>query len=118
MIPLLKDGKYGEGLLGGLKSVSATIAASQNIELTGRAAETAKRKKGSRNNPWSGLLILAFLALSLGSMIFARRRGWGTGGYYGGGFGGGYGGPGGGDSGDSGGFGGGDSGGGGADGDF
>ncbi|MEN6464195.1 MAG: TPM domain-containing protein [Syntrophaceae bacterium] len=119
MIPLLKDGKFGEGLLNGLKSVSATIAASQNVELTGRAKETVKRKKGSRNNPWTGLLILAFSVLSLGSMIFARRHGWGPGGgYYGGGYGGGFGGgSGGGDSGDSG-FGGGDSGGGGAEGDF
>ncbi len=119
MIPLLKDGKFGEGLLNGLKSVSATIAASQNVELTGTAKEIVKRKKGSRNNPWTGLLILAFSVLSLGSMIFARRHGWGPGGgYYGGGYGGGFGGgSGGGDSGDSG-FGGGDSGGGGAEGDF
>jgi uncharacterized protein len=117
MIPLLKENKFGEGMLNGLKSVSATIAASKNVELTGKAAGTAKRKKGSRDNPWSGLMILLFLGLSLGSMMFARRRGWyGGGGYYGGGFGGGSGG--GGDFGDSGGFGGGDSGGGGADGDF
>jgi len=122
MIPLLKEGKYGEGLLNGLKAVSATIAASNNVELTGRAAETKKRKKGSRDNPWTSLLILAFFGLSLGSMIFARRHGWGPGGgYYGGGYGGGGSGggdSGGGDSGGSGGFGGGDSGGGGADGDF
>lgn len=120
MVPLLKEGKYGEGLLNGLKSVAATIAAAGNVELTGRAAETGKRKRGSRDNPLTSLLVLAFFALSLGSMIFARRHGWGPGGgYYGGGYGGGFGGgSGGGDSGDSGGFGGGDSGGGGADGDF
>ncbi len=120
MIPLLKEDRFGEGLLNGLKSVASTIAASRNVELTGKAVETAKRKKGSRNNPWTSLAVLAFFALSLGSMIFARRHGWGPGGgYYGGGYGGGFGGgSGGGDSGDSGGFGGGDSGGGGADGDF
>lgn len=118
MIPLLKEGKYGEGLLNGLKSVSATIAAASGVELTGRAAEKVKRKRSSRDDPWSSLIILIFFGLSLASLIFARRRGWqGPGGYYGGGYGGGFGGRGG-DPGDSGGFGGGDSGGGGAEGDF
>lgn len=117
MIPLLKEGQYGQGLLNGLKSVSAVIAASQNVELAGKAPEKVKRKKKNRrDDPLTSLIILAFFGLSLGSMILARRRGWhGPYGGYGGGYGGGSGG---GDSGGFGGFGGGDSGGGGAEGDF
>ena len=123
MVPLLKEGKYGEGLLSGLKQVSAVIAASKNVELTGQApqAATKSKKRSSKNDPLTSFIILAVFGLGLGSMILARRRGWHGpgGGYYGGGFGGGgFGGSGGGDSGDSGGFGGGDSGGGGSEGDF
>ncbi len=120
IVPLLKEGKYGEGLLNGLKQVSAVIAASKNVELSGQAPQTATRskKRSSQNDPLTSFIILAVFGLGLGSMILARRRGWHGpgGGYYGGGFGGG--GSGGGDSGDSGGFGGGDSGGGGSEGDF
>jgi uncharacterized protein len=122
MVPLLKQNKFGEGLLNGTLAVSQVIARGSGVKLTGQMPVKVV-KKGR-----SGLSIFPIILIFIGLMFFSRRRGgsWllfpllllGMGGggsrYGGGGFGGSFGGFGGG----FGGFGGGMSGGGGAGGGF
>jgi uncharacterized protein len=122
MVPLLKQNKFGEGLLNGTLAVSQIIARGSGVKLTGEMpVEVVKKKR-------SGLSIIPIILIFIGLMFFSRRLGgsWllfpllllGMGGggsrYGGGGFGGSFGGFGGG----FGGFGGGMSGGGGAGGGF
>jgi uncharacterized protein len=118
MTPLLKENKFGEGLLNGTLAVAQVIAKDSGIKLSGQMPlKTSKKRR-------SGLSFLPFILILI-FMFSSRRRGgsWlllplllgGGGGRYGsGGFGGSFGGFGGG----FGGFGGGMSGGGGAGGGF
>jgi uncharacterized protein len=122
MVPLLKQNKFGEGLLNGTLAVSQVIARGSGVKLTGQMPVKVVKKRRS------GLSILPIILIFIGLMFFSRRRGgsWllfpllllgmGGGGSRsgGGGFGGSFGGFGGG----FGGFGGGMSGGGGAGGGF
>ena len=93
MIPLLKEGKYGEGLLNGLKAGVCGDRGFQKCRThwPGPPKPEKSKKRSSRNDPLTSFIILAVFGLSLGSMILARRHGWHGpgGGYYGGGFGGG-----------------------------
>lgn len=119
MVPYLKKGEYGQGLLSGLFAAGAIIAKHEGVKLTGMPA-VSKRKVVSRKKSIGGfsflflLLIFFFLLRSrggIGSLFLLMLLGGGRGGFGGqggfGGFGGGFGG-----------FGGGMSGGGGASGGF
>jgi uncharacterized protein len=128
MVPYLKKGEFGPGLLNGLSAMAVIIAKDQGIELTGMF-ETPQTVSSKRSRATYGIfpfLFLLFLFLFLfrsgrmgiGTFLLLMLLGGGRGGFGGrgsmGGFGGGFGGFGGG----FGGFGGGMSGGGGASGSF
>ena len=119
MVPYLKKGEYGLGLLNGLYNAGAIIAKHEGVKLTGMPV-VSKRKVTSRKKSVGGfsflfLLIIFFFLLrsrgGMGSLFLLMLLGGGRGGFGGqggfGGFGGGFGG-----------FGGGMSGGGGASGSF
>ncbi|MDQ7063194.1 MAG: TPM domain-containing protein [candidate division KSB1 bacterium] len=117
VVPPLRQGDYGLGLLQGVQAIAQQIAKAENVELTGvpfrPLAEPRTRHK--QTNPI--LRLLPFIFFFILPALFSRRRRrrhghmWYWGGFGGsGGFGGGFGGGGGG----FGGFGGGFSGGGGA----
>lgn len=121
MIPYLKKGEYGLGLLNGLYSTANIIAKDRGIKLTGLPS-SPKRVSSKRGRSAYGiiafvLLLFVFLFLfrsrrmGIGSLFLLMLLGGGRGGFGGrsgfGGFGGGFGG-----------FGGGMSGGGGASGSF
>lgn len=120
MIPYLKEGQFGKGLLNGLFSAGAMIAKYEGVELTGMPAALSGTKVTSKKKGFGLfsflflLLIFFFLSrsrLGLGSFLLlmflgGSRGGFGRQGGFGG-FGGGFGG-----------FGGGMSGGGGASGSF
>jgi uncharacterized protein len=137
MAPDLSAGRYGAGLLAGVRSIAGAIAAERGVTITGSSAPPGRRIRGE-NAPAAVVLalfvvmLLVFILASRAAARFrghgpyrdwrTRRRGWddpwgGFGGGWGGmgGFGGGGGGGGG---GGFGGFGGGRSGGGGASGGF
>jgi uncharacterized protein len=120
VVPELRRGDYGAGLLAGTKAIAGLIAAEQGVEITGAVRPNVGRRRSRDDGSPLGwlipLLIFLFLARSRSfwPLIFlgglggrSRHRDWG------GGFGGGFGGFGGGGGG-FGGFGGGGSGGGGA----
>lgn len=124
MTPLLKQDKFGEGLLAGALAVAQVVAKASGIELAGQMPKSTVKKR-------SGFSFLPILIILIVIMLISKRRGgsWlfflallfglGAGGGYGsryssGGLGGSFGGFGGG----FGGFGGGMSGGGGAGGGF
>jgi uncharacterized protein len=125
MAPLLREGRYGEGLLGGTERVVSRIAQGRGVTLTG--VRTAERRRSRDATPIGmSALFWIFIAILIISRIGGGRRrrrfwggsgGWSSGvGPFGGGFGGGFGGfsgGGGGFGGGFGGFGGGRSGGGG-----
>jgi uncharacterized protein len=117
VVPELRHGDYGAGLLSGTRAIAGLVAADAGIEITGAVRPNVGRRRSSREGGFPigwllPLLIFLFLARSrwFWPMLFlgglgsgrGRRRDWG------GGFGGGFGGGG------FGGFGGGSSGGGGA----
>jgi uncharacterized protein len=120
MMPYLKKGQFGQGLLNGLFSAGAMIAKYEGIELTGMPVASSGTKVTSKKKGFTLfsflflLLIFFFLSrsrLGLGSFLLlmflgGKRNGFGGQGGFGG-FGGGFGG-----------FGGGMSGGGGASGSF
>ena len=119
MVPLLKENKYGEGLLNGTIAVSQVIARHSGIQLTGQVPLKRAEKKRSVFSFLPLILIIIFMFSSRrrgGSwLLLALLLGGGGGGRYGsGGMGGSFGGF----SGGFGGFGGGMSGGGGAGGGF
>ena len=128
MIPFLREGNYGKGLMNGMTAIGAVIANDAGVTLTGNPVVERPRAKQPASrlgvSPWTIAIVIVVLIFFLGTGIgrdflpfllgFFLGRG-GRGGYGGGsgsdggfgGFGGGFGG-----------FGGGDSGGGGAGGDF
>jgi uncharacterized protein len=121
MVPYLKKGEYGSGLLNGLYATASIIAKDKGIKLTGLPPATRRvssRRGGSSYGiiPFVFLLIIFFFLsrsrrMGMGSLFLLMLLGGGRGGFGGrssfGGFGGGFGG-----------FGGGMSGGGGASGGF
>ena len=130
VIPRLRTGDYGRGLLEGHAAIAAVVARNAGVTLDGKpaSAPARTRRDGGEVNAIFGLIALLVLAFLLGtrpgremlSMILLglMSGGGGSGGGYGGGYGdhdGGFGDFGG---GGFGGFGGGSSGGGGAGGDF
>ncbi len=119
MVPFLKKGDYGQGLLNGTIAVARIIARDSGVKLTGQVQQKPKRTGGSPLRFLPLILILIFMFSSRrrgGSWLFLPLLlgGGGSGGYGSGGVGGSFGGFGGG----FGGFGGGMSGGGGAGGGF
>jgi uncharacterized protein len=126
VIPHLKQGSYGHGLLNAMTAVSDIIARNAGVTLTGKPKiQPARPTGGVRVNPFTLILLAIVLVLllftetgrQLLAMLFVFGSGRG-GRYYGGGNYGGSGGGFGGFGGGFGGFGGGMSGGGGAGGDF
>lgn len=126
MIPHLKKGHYGDGLLYGTAAVTGILAESEGVELTGKSPIPRGSQESRNGSGGFAFLPIAFLVVFL--LMSSRRRGgrgaWlllplllgagGRRGRMGGGFSGGFGGF----SGGFGGFGGGMSGGGGAGGGF
>ncbi|HRV43606.1 MAG TPA: TPM domain-containing protein [Syntrophales bacterium] len=122
MIPYLRRGEYGPGLLQGMAAMAAVVAGEAGVTLSGEGATKASQaaKEGRRQvgfSLWTVFLVVVVIVLLFGGrsgrdllpwlIIFGPGRGGGYGGGGFGGFGGGFGG-----------FGGGLSGGGGAGGDF
>lgn len=133
MLPEFREGRYGRGLLNGVRRVAQRIAEGRGVTLSGVPTPPAAPPPSRQQLPgWVipvGIFILFLILRSMSRAQhrsrFTRRRrggtwsGWhgGIGGFGGGGFGGGFGGfSGGGGGGGLGGFGGGRSGGGGASG--
>ena len=125
MVPYLKKGEFGPGLLSGLYAMAGIISKDRGIELTGMPATpqvvTSKRSRATYGIfPFLFLLFIFLIFLrsrrmGMGTFFLLMLLGGGRGGFGGrGSFGGGFGGCGGG----FGGFGGGLSGGGGASGSF
>ncbi|HTZ38865.1 MAG TPA: TPM domain-containing protein [Syntrophales bacterium] len=121
VIPYLKQGDYGRGLLNAMTAVADVIARNAGVTLTGRPqAQPVQPTAGAPVNPFTLILLLIVVALLLftgtGRQLLALLilSSFGGGRGYGGGSSGGFGGF----SGGFGGFGGGMSGGGGAGGDF
>jgi uncharacterized protein len=121
IVPYLKKGEFGPGLINGLSTLAAIIAKDRGIELSGKPATpqevTSKRSRTAYGIfPFLFLLFLFFFLfrsgrLGIGTFLLLMLLGGGRGGFRGGGSMGGF-------SGGFGGFGGGMSGGGGASGSF
>jgi uncharacterized protein len=132
MLPEFREGRFGRGLLNGVRRVVQRVAEGRGVTLNDVPATPAARQPREQLPEWVvpvGIFLLFLILRSIGRSQhrsrFTRRRrggtwsGWhgGIGGFGGGGFGGGFGGFGGGGGGGGlGGFGGGRSGGGGASG--
>ncbi|HMK57344.1 MAG TPA: TPM domain-containing protein [Dissulfurispiraceae bacterium] len=122
LVPYFRKGDYGSGIFNATLEIIKTVAAAQNVEITGLPKASALQTKRGRGFSLSDLFWISILIMFAVPFIFSlmRRRSYGgywggPGGFGGGGFGGGFGG--GSDGGFSGG-GGGDFGGGGASGDW
>jgi len=103
VLPDLRDGNYGAGLLQGLAAVAGVIAKDAGVQITGTKQAVPKRQTASRSRRKSGGIfpiiifiilmivtrgrILPWLLLS-GMMGGGRGGGFGGGGSFGGGFGG------------------------------
>lgn len=118
MVPLFKEGRYGEGLYQGARAVASVIAQDAHVTLAtlGNAEEVTPRQQSSKSDGLGfPLLVFIIIFVLIIRILMSVGTGFYGGGYYGGGSGGGgFGGGGGG----FGGFGGGGGGGGGAGGGF
>jgi uncharacterized protein len=123
IVPPLRENRYGEGLLAGLKAISGIIGEEYDVDLSEYEVQSPAASSGSGGSSGGGigLFPILFILLFLGGggrfLLFPLLFLGGGRGFFGGGFGAGGGGFGGGGGGFSG-FGGGGFGGGGASGDF
>ncbi|MGI8673501.1 MAG: TPM domain-containing protein [Luteitalea sp.] len=86
MIPLFRDGRYGDGLLAGVTAVAQRIAQERNVTLADLPEAPRAAQRSSRGMPLWLLVLMLFLWMALSSRgggpgSSARRRGsmWGAG---------------------------------------